>query len=335
MRTKRQKRQMAWLLTGALLVSLLIPVKPIMAAQTSAILESQKVESTTGDMKAQEAKGIQVAYHTQEEIREYLEAHKVDLKNRNHPILFSEESSYEEPWAIGKLADETQKEGLELINAIRFIAGLSYDVEVKDEYIELAQASSYINALNESLSHYHQKPEGVPDEIYDKGYEGSSHSNISSYWASNSQRNSLSNTMIDGWMADDSSETNLSCVGHRRWILYPGMKYTGFGIAIKDKWTFSAMYSFDQSRTEKADEYGVCWPAQNMPTECFAAGMPWSISMGKNVNKDTVSVTLKRNSDGKTWNFSKESADGKLYINNQGYGQVGCIIFIPSDVDAY
>ena len=153
MRTKRQKRQMAWLLTGALLVSLLIPVKPIMAAQTSAILEIQKVESTTGDMKAQEAKGIQVAYHTQEEIREYLEAHKVDLKNRNHPILFSEESSYEEPWAIGKLADETQKEGLELINAIRFIAGLSYNVEVKDEYIELAQASSYINALNESLSH--------------------------------------------------------------------------------------------------------------------------------------------------------------------------------------
>ena len=94
MRSKRQKRQMAWLLTGALLVSLLIPVKPIMAAQTSAILESQKVESTTGDMKAQEAKGIQVAYHTQEEIREYLEAHNVDLKNRNHPILFSEESSY-------------------------------------------------------------------------------------------------------------------------------------------------------------------------------------------------------------------------------------------------
>ena len=82
-------------------------------------------------------------------------------------------------------------------------------------------------------------------------------------------------------------------------------------------------------KNTKASEYGVAWPAQNMPVEYFGTDFPWSVSMGKNVDITSVKVKLTRESDGKVWNFSSEEADGYFNVNNAGYGQKGCIIFRP------
>ena len=57
-------------------------------------------------------------------------------------------------------------------------------------------------------------------------------------------------------------------------------------------------------------------------------GYPWSISFGKNV-PNTVKVRLTDIGTGKVWNFSKDYSDGEFYINNGGYGQTGCVIFVP------
>ena len=91
------------------------------------------------------------------------------------------------------------------------------------------------------------------------------------------------------------------------------------------------MYAFD-NWYEPTDYYGVVWPAQNMPVEFFGSSYPWSISMGKDVDKSAVKVTLIRQSDQKKWAFSEKKADGYFNVENSNYGQKGCIIFRPENL---
>ena len=72
-----------------------------------------------------------------------------------------------------------------------------------------------------------------------------------------------------------------------------------------------------------------------MPVEYFGAGFPWSVSMGSTVDISSVKVKLTRESDNKTWNFSSSEADGYFNVNNDGYGQKGCIIFRPDTDENY
>ena len=88
-------------------------------------------------------------------------------------------------------------------------------------------------------------------------------------------------------MADDDS-SNISRVGHRRWVLNPSMGKAGFGYAGR----YTAMYAHDRSNTS-ANQYGVAWPAQMMPVSYFDSNYPWSISMGRFVDSSSVRVTLK------------------------------------------
>lgn len=66
-----------------------------------------------------------------------------------------------------------------------------------------------------------------------------------------------------------------------------------------------------------------------MPTTYFDAFDAWSVSINKYVDKSTVYVTLTRKDDNKQWYFSEKSSDGYFNVDNQGYGQIGCIIFRP------
>ena len=140
-------------------------------------------------------------------------------------------------------------------------------------------------------------------------------------------------TIVDSWM-EDGDDYNIDRVGHRRWLINPKMKYTGFGAVSGNRGTYSAVYAFD-TKNSKAAEYGVAWPAQNMPVEYFGAGFPWSVSMGSTVDISSVKVKLTRESDNKTWNFSSSEADGYFNVNNDGYGQKGCIIFRPDTDEDY
>ena len=50
---------------------------------------------------------------------------------------------------------------------------------------------------------------------------------------------------ILGWVSDEDVN-NFDCVGHRRWVLNPNMKNTGFGLVDN----YCAMYSFDSNCPE-------------------------------------------------------------------------------------
>lgn len=267
------------------------------------------------------ATGINVETHSQEEI-------KAVINNINYDVCeYGAKPKLKAPYSPGSLSDDTLVQANKTINAIRYVAGIPYDVTLNDDYNKMAQAASLVDYVNNTLTHHPDKPVGMSRELYELGYKGASSSNLS--WVS-SGKSSPQKRLIKGWM-NDGAIKNIASVGHRRWILNPSMKQTGFGAVWGTNGIYLAMYAFDGC-FEDTDYYGVAWPAQNMPLVYFDTDYPWSISMGYEVTDDAV-VTLTRMRDGKVWRFANDSED--FYINNQYYGRPGCIIFRPNDIDEY
>ncbi len=52
------------------------------------------------------------------------------------------------------------------------------------------------------------------------------------------------------------------------------------------------------------------------------------------VDASNLDLEVVRKSDGKKWRFNKDTADGYFTVNNDGYGDGGCIIFLPTDFSA-
>ncbi|MDR0596318.1 MAG: CAP domain-containing protein, partial [Clostridiales Family XIII bacterium] len=269
-----------------------------------------------GGIDAYAATGTNVQAHSADDIRAYIKASGAKTsdatKYATTPVTIG--PGYNK----GSLTQASLDSALKMLNQIRYIAGIDADVKLDPSQTELAQGASFINAVNGQLSHYPTQPADMSQSLFDLCNSGAQSTNIA--W----NYGTLGSAILDGWMEDGDS-SNIDRVGHRRWMLNPKMGKTGFG----KTGAYTAMYSFDASRTSSYT--GVAWPAQNMPVEYFGAYYPWTFSVGSSVDGSSVKVVLKRDSDGKSWTFSSANSDGYFNVNNQGYGQIGCIIFRPSD----
>lgn len=281
---------------------------------------------------------INVASRSAEEIVLYAQQHPTDLAKYEesgkpldgYRITYDEEPLLKAPYEAGSLSAEELICGLNTIKTIRYIAGISDDIYLSDNYSSLAQASAIVNYANGKLSHTPSMPEGMDYSLANEGITGAKNSNIA--WTS-WQNNCLKWTIIHGWM-DDSDAGNLSVLGHRRWILNPSLGMTGFGSVTGEKGTYNAMYIMDTSNPD--DKYtGVHWPAAYTPTSYFSSSSPWSFCVGEEVREEDVVVSLFKTGESKSWAFSKYYANGDFYIDNQNYGQKGCIIFRPEDIGEY
>lgn len=272
------------------------------------------------ETEAAQAVGINVAYHTEDEIRDYL---KFSGATPDNQVTYKEKPSIKAPYKAGILTDETLNSAIKMLNQVRYIAGISHNVLLNDEANAKTQAASLVNRVNNTLTHYPVKPSDMEDSLYQLGAQGAGSSNLGAGYRT------INSSILYGYMEDGDS-SNIDRVGHRRWILNPKMSATGFGYCEG----YTALYAFD-GNNKSASEYGVAWPAQTMPTDYFGIYYPWSISMGYQVNKDNVQVKLVRLSDNRTWNFSNSSVNGYFNVNNTGYGQTGCIIFRPDNIEAY
>ena len=263
------------------------------------------------------ASGLGVESHTQEEIIKHIKDSGALITD---DTVYKTNYSAEQPYSAGVLDESTLNSGIAMLNNIRYIAGLNYDVALDDGFNEECQAGALINKINGSISHYPQKPSDMSDEMYQLAYKGCNESNIA--WGFST----LNKCIVFGWMSDED-EGNISSVGHRAWCLNPTMGKTGFGVVDN----YYNMHSFDRSYTSSIKN--ISWPAQNMPVEYFDKNMPWSVFTGSGETASDVKVTLTRQSDGKVWNFSQDSADG--YFNCTNYIQSGTIVFRPSDITGY
>ena len=257
---------------------------------------------------------VRPATRTQSEIKAYLKAHPTD---HNMPTEYKEQPSSIAPYKAGLVTDETQTYFMNAVNQVRFVAGLD-EVTFDEHYQELAQAAALVNAANNEMTHYPKQPADMDDTLYALGAEGARSSNLGG-------RTSPAAEVFRGWLHDTDSH-NTSRVGHRRWILNPFMGKTAFGQVDNQ----NAMYAIDFSHSSNVDT--VMWPATNMPISMFYTGEAWSCSVGRDITDSEVNslkVTLKNTKTGASYVFSKTS--GTFYVNNDGYGLHGCIIFAPSE----
>lgn len=285
----------------------------VIAASVPCGLNIGITESTYVSAAVSSAEGLNVDYHTQDEIKAYIAEHPYDA---NADAVYDVEPVLTSPYVTGELSQETLSSALNALNIVRYIAGIG-EVSLNSSYTELSQAGAMLNAANGVMSHSPSQPTDMSDELYSFGLSGCRSSNLARGYSN------LTTAILSGWMRDSSS---LDTLGHRRWCLNPAMAQTGFGQSD----SYMAMYAFDRTKTTNAS--GVCWPAQNTPVEYFNDQYPWSISMGYSVNISDITVTLTRLSDSSVWTFTENSSDGQLIVNNDSYGQQGCIIFVPDGI---
>lgn len=272
---------------------------------------------------------LNVSYRTPEDINAFLQSHPVahDAFSDSYEFSYSDSPQLGSSYEPGSLSKSDLNSALHLLENIRYIAGLPADLKLSNDYNRMAQAASLVNYSNDSISHYPEFPSNISSKTAKSGIKACAESNLA--WDS-WQNTSLEHSILNVWMKDDSV-SNIKALGHRRWILSPEMKRTGFGAVSGSRGTYNTMYVFDFGRKVKTN-YQVAWPAQQMPVSYFPEGTPWSLSLGKVLNSEKIKVTLTRLSDNKVWNFSKKQADGAFYVNNDGYGQKGCIIFNPKNI---
>ena len=268
-------------------------------------------------MSAKADNGLGVTKHTKKEIATYLEESQKSISNR---ILYKTSPTINDLTrldAIGELAKETCNSALARFNQYRYIAGLNA-LTINDKYSDFAQAAAFINACENNgnggvIYSYPQKPETMTsDQLYNYCAWGVRYSNILA-------RAQWLVPAIDEWMKDEDSDILFS----RRRMLKPSLTQTGFGYA-RNGYDYAAVYT---DYVEEKTVMNVAWPAQVMPISFFDTSEKWTFSTGNAENSANVHVTVTRLNDNKSWTFDNSKG---LTVNNQKYGQIGCLIFRPT-----
>ena len=93
--------------------------------------------------------------------------------------------------------------------------------------------------LTHEYSHAPSQPSEMPDAIYLRGYASTGSSNIG--------RGYIDLESFQKACLYDGHTTNVSRVGHRRWLLEPRMLYTGMGTAGSGSSQTVTTHAFDRS----------------------------------------------------------------------------------------
>ncbi len=243
------------------------------------------------------------------------------------------------PYTMGEVKAVVQQNALNRFNNYRRLAGLG-SVTLDSEYTKYAQGAAVVNAANNVMTHYPEKPDDMPDSFFQVCEYGDCHCNIADYWGYHPSIGPLCFS-VDMWM-DDSDQYNIAQLGHRRWMLNPTMGKTGFGCATSTEgWLHTAVFAFDNS-TRASDYDFISWPPSGYmvnDTSFFTTSCAWSVSLNPNKydlsNMRNVTVELK-NSRGEKWNFGANENDGFFNIDLQGYGSNrNAIIFRPTGINRY
>jgi uncharacterized protein YkwD len=237
------------------------------------------------------------------------------------------------PYYAGVVRQSVLEEALAEVNRLRALAGVPGDLTLNSDYTNKAQHGAVLMDANDVMSHYPTKPADMPQDFYELGYAGTSNGNIHYRWSSYNGVKTGNDSLlmaIKDWMADNNDH-NIADVGHRRWILNPRARQTGFGISSRGG--YSVMYVVDNGREDTYVYDYIPWPVKNAhPLDYFDSETPWSVTLHGSVYQKCdsgVKVKLTRTRDGQTWIFSAIGSDGYFNISNAIYED--CIVFLPGN----
>ena len=272
------------------------------------------------------AAGPKVAKRTQTQIRKYIKEHPVKMEKAT---TYKTKPKVKAPFKAGELSAATNKNALNMINQIRYIAGLDANVKLNKNFAKQAQAAALVSALNGSLLHEPEKPSKMDSSLYTLGKNGAGKSNLGRHYIT------LPQEILYDWMSDSDS-TNIGRLAHRRWILNPYFTQTGFGFVDNNTlWPYTAIYvsgSENYGFDSTPKNYNVVWPAQNTPVTFFKPTDAWTVTTGKTETAGKVKVTLVRTRDKKKWVFSTKKHNGDFHVSSESFAQTDCIIFRPKNL---
>ena len=239
---------------------------------------------------------------------------------------------------IAVLSDEAYDTAKGLINYYRRVAGLG-DITLSDDVNESAAYGALALAMNNSgLTHYPSQPKDMSSIDYNKAFAATTSSNLSS--ASGYSEKRIISLAVSGQIGDSDS-SNIDTLGHRRWLLNPGVKTLGIGSANNNYNYYTDIRVFgDGIQSESVNDYDfIAWPSSGANlTDTFPKDTPWSVTLNPKVyyTPTDVSVEVKSLRYGTTWYFDNNtgygtsSVDNYFNIEKSRYGVANCIIFRPA-----
>lgn len=267
--------------------------------------------------------------------------------------IFIKEPSCVAPYEAGEVEQSVLQAATDRLNALRILAGLP-TVTLDAALSANAQYGAVLLAAIDKLEHHPAQPIDMADDFYQQAYSATSSSNLLDATSHDIFDPSYGDVFAgyklcespDEFM-DDSDLTNFQFVGHRRWQLNPTLGKIGFGCAVTPTGQKSYVVEKIKDKSGAGCDYDfISWPASGVfPTGDFFSGSSWSTSWSITLNParyqtnnlDNITVTLERESDGRTWVFSldNENADGYFFIRHDNYGINNCIIFHPTNPGKY
>jgi len=203
----------------------------------------------------------------------------------------------------GKVSEYSHRMVEKRVNYFRRLAGLRDSCKINSELNQFSQQAALIMAANNELNHFPDKSWKCYTDI---GYKGAGKSNLS--------LGEHSSNAVTGQM-EDEGEDNFG-VGHRRWILYPGLNEIGHGSTDHTQ----ALYVFDFFDTsDDFSENFVCWPPEHfVPNNLIFRR--WSFTLE---DAQFYDVKIIMTNDNKIVPLTIEN------IDNDGFGD-NSIVWIPN-----
>ncbi|MDE7298049.1 MAG: CAP domain-containing protein [Lachnospiraceae bacterium] len=219
-------------------------------------------------------------------IKEDLNARWAALKpvNTDENLYSKKPEAVWAPYVAGKVRTQVLEDGVNTLNFARYVAGLNADVSLVDELNEKAQYGAVLLGAVNKLVHEAKRPNDMDVDFYKKGYEATTSSNLFSeatiYASTKGTLETFLSHSVIGWLSD----SGVSSLGHRIWVLNPVMKGTGFGVASGSNTTYSTMWVTNTSKygtgTGTSSYDAITWPAAGYhPTNLFFDGDQWSVRL--------------------------------------------------------
>ena len=272
--------------------------------------------------------------------------------------VYDSKPSYYAPYYPGVVKSSVLNDALDELNYIRNLIGVPDNVTLNAEYTNKAQHAAVLLDLIDKLTHTPSKPYDLNKKFYDLAYEGTTHSNLSErkLYVNNIPSGSITLSSSLKLFMHDSDSANIRSLGHRRWLMNPRLRQTGFGISTRRG--YAAVYvieEFSKSRTLPPNEYKkylkwlkwpikdefITWPVRKKyhPLTYFENDSAWSVTLNKDIfdscKENAINITLTRRSDNKSWHFNSSRRDGYFTVNKENIAYDECIIFRPDNISSY